>query len=128
MFAPARMGLKVHRTVSIKKRLVVAFSTRRAMFLSIQSSPTIHPKPPTGVITMSICPTPVKQFLVVQGQEPFWFHGGRSLVPYFSTVTSLIGPRFHCVLYTAFQIVAFSRLFQYAFEFENSRARDFGSF
>lgn len=36
----------------------VSRSTRRATFLSSKSSVNIHKKPPTGVITKSICPTP----------------------------------------------------------------------
>src|SRR5581483_1310630 len=59
ILAPPRIGFRTQRVTSIKNRLFVLVSTRRATFLSRTSSPSIQANPPTGVITKSICPTPV---------------------------------------------------------------------
>src|SRR5262249_22351105 len=99
MFAPPRMGLTALRVKPIRKLFRLTLSTRRATYLSKRSSPSIHPKPPIGVITRFTCPTPVRQCpLCVHGQEPSSFQGERTSVPYFSTVISLNGPMLHCVL------------------------------
>src|SRR5262249_15155916 len=98
MFAPPRMGFRAHRVKLTRNTLGVEPSTLRATFLSSKSSASSQAKPPTGVITKSTGPTPLKQCLVVQGQDPFSFHEGRALVPYFSAVSSLSGPMFHWVL------------------------------
>src|SRR6266487_3729148 len=120
MFAPPRIGFSAQRVKPIRKLLRVEPSTRRAMCLSRTSSARSHAKPPTGVVTKSTCPTPVKQCFEVHGQLPSSFHAGRAFVPYFSTVNSLNGPMFHCVLYAVFHIVALNLLHQYSRVFENS--------
>src|SRR5215813_1967121 len=129
MLAPPRIGLSAQRVNPMRNLLRVAPSTRRATYLSSRSSPSIHPNPPTGVMTRFTCPTPVKQWPGwVQGQEPSSFHGERTSVPYFSTVSSLSGPMLHCVLDAAFHMVALNRLHQYSRVLENSSFSPWGSF
>ena len=96
--SPARIGFNAQRVTSIQKTFLVLDSTWRTTFLSRTSSMTIQANPPSGVVTRSTCPTPVKQCFSRQGQVPSWFQGGRALLPYFSNVSSLSGPIFHCVL------------------------------
>src|SRR5437868_11187646 len=114
MFAPPRTGFKAHRTKFTARPLPLASSIRRINTLSNTSSVTSHASPAVGVTTRSTWPTPVTQLRVLQGHVASWFQRLLILVPYFSTVISLSGQIFHCVLYAALHIMALKRLQQYS--------------